>query len=106
MTETEEKSLRAQIALYKDVVNCDAVILAEIMTKAKGVLQLLNSLYGQGSHPEHPGGKVSVPIEDLLRIKKFLLMVKDPDGLESLSNSINAYYLIPRKEKLKILEML
>ena len=102
MTEIEIKSLQAKLELNNQIRYIDKMIIYYVQNTAKELLK--NILYPKYYTKENE--TIEFTIEEFETLKKGLKKLDSDEGFKYLTSSFNEDYLIPKKEKLKILSML
>ena len=102
MTEIEIKSLQAKLELSNEIRYIDKMIIHYVQNTAKELLKnILNPKYYTKENET-----IEFTIEEFETLKKGLKKLDSDEGFKYLTSSFNEDYLIPKKEKLKILSML
>lgn len=108
LTPIEEKSLKAQLSLANDIINCDRMIIKSINDFAYGTFaKVVNPIYINMRNAKNASeDKVEISISDLNEIKHALKTLSSYGELHGINSYIGENYLTPKEEKLNILKML
>jgi len=103
MTPIEEKSLKAQIELYKEIAECDEYIIYAAQNVAA---EVLNSIIINNSKITEDHKSVELSIEAFIAVKKVLEFLSSDDGFSRLHTVTGSKSFESKKEKKRILSML
>lgn len=103
MTEIEEKSLKTQLTLCKEIRECDNMIIHLINDKAKTTYK---KVVESKSYIKEGQENVEFTIDEFNQIKDTLQQIMNKDGMCKINSWIKEQYILPKEEKLKILSML
>jgi hypothetical protein len=103
MTEIEEKSLKAQLSLLKEIRAIDNMIIYTVQSTAAAALK---KLIEPKMFLKDKQEKVEFTFEEFAELKLELTKLASDDGFKELNAWIEKDYLMPKIEKAKILGML
>lgn len=103
MTEIEEKSLKAQIELYRGVCDADRMIIHTIQSSAQTVFK---GIIDPKMYFKTDQKTVELSVEEFTTIRLLLGRLSSNEGFKELNGWISDGYINPKEEKLKILSML
>lgn len=103
MTEMEEKSLKAQIELYKGIRDADNMILHTVQSTAS---QILNNVVKPKMYTKDGQTTVELTVEEFVKIRVALAQLSTDEGFCQMNAWIKEKYIEPKKEKQKILSIL
>lgn len=103
MTDVEEKSLKAQIELYKGIQETDNMIIYTVQMTAN---KILNDIIKPKMYTKTGQTTVELTVDEFTEIRVAFAKLANDDGFEELTPWLTEKYLNPKKEKQKILGML
>ncbi len=103
MTDTEEKSLKAQLLLSKEINSANDMIIHTVQSEAA---QVLREIIDPKTITKKNKEVVEIPVDEFTKIRMLLHHLSSNGGFERLNKYIKSNYIDPKKEKQKILDML
>jgi len=103
MTEMEEKSLKTQIELLKDINYADTMIIRVAQGNA---MQIFNEFISPKMYTKDSQKTVEFTVEEFAKLRVEIVKLMNDEGFAKMNDWINLKYIEPKKEKQKILSML
>ena len=101
MTEMEEKSFKAQIKLYDEILSADRMIMQYIQEKAQQIRKVI-----EDNARKSDDYSLNLSKEESQKMYSDLSNLTSEDGFCDINSHIKSYYIEPRKTKIEILNLL
>ncbi len=103
MNKAEEKNLLVQVDLLEGIREADSMILSCIQSNAMDVMK---KVIEPKMYTEPGQATVELTVEEFNKIRYTLATIGLPEGLKELTPWIEDAYLNPKKEKIRLLNLL
>lgn len=103
MSTAEEKNLRTQLDLLQGICEADNMVLSCIQSTAMDAIKMVIE---PKMYMDKDQKTVDLTVEEFTKIRLVLAHIASDEGLAKLNGWLSEKYLNPKKEKLRILNLL
>lgn len=103
MNTAEEKNLRTQLDLLQGIRDADNMVINCIQSSA---MDTIKKVIEPKMYMDKDQKTVELTVEEFTQIRLTLAHIASDEGLEKLNGWISEKYLNPKKEKIRILNLL
>ena len=103
MDKSEEKNLKTQLILCNEIREIDKMILFEVQLSAQDVL---SNIIAPKVYMKSDQETVELTVEEFTKLRLLLARLSSDKGLLELNSHMKEKYIEPKKEKVRILDLL